>query len=122
MFTTRQDPANLRAGDLVKRQFTAVGPNRLWVTDLTYVKTRAGTAYVCFIIDAYSRMIVGWRVAGHMRTSMVLEALEMARRSRGGHRLQGLVTHSDAGAQFTSLRFTERLDELGAPAQCRDRC
>jgi putative transposase len=114
VFTTRQDPAHVRAVDLVKRQFTAAGPDRLWVTDITYVQTRAGTAYVCFIVDAYSRAIVGWRVAGHMKTSMVLQALEMARRSRGGQRLEGLITHSDAGSQFTSLRFTERLDELGA--------
>lgn len=114
VFTTRQDPANVRAIDLVKRKFTAASPDRLWVTDITYVKTRAGTAYVCFIVDVYSRAIVGWRVAGHMKTSMVLDALEMARRSRGGQRLEGLIAHSDAGSQFTALRFTERLDELGA--------
>ena len=71
-------------------------------------------AYVCFIVDAFSRRIVGWRVASNMKTGMVLDALEMARRSRGGNRLVGLVTHSDAGSQFTSVRFTERLDEIGA--------
>jgi putative transposase len=71
-------------------------------------------AYVCFIVDAFSRRIVGWRVASHMRTAMVLDALEMARRSRGGRRLVGLIAHSDAGSQFTSVRFTERLDEIGA--------
>ena len=86
----------------------------MWVTDLTYVPTRTGMAYVCFIVDAFSRRIVGWRVASHMRTDMVLDALEMARRSRGGRRLCGLITHSDAGSQFTSVRFTERLDEIGA--------
>ena len=86
----------------------------LWVTDLTYVPTRSGMAYVCFIVDAFSRRIVGWRVATHMRTEMVLDALEMARGSRGGRRLVGLVAHSDAGSQFTSVRFTERLDEIGA--------
>jgi len=80
----------------------------------TYVPTRSGMAYVCFIVDAFSRMIVGWRVASHMRTEMVLDALEMARVSRGARRLVGLVTHSDAGSQFTSVRFTERLDEIGA--------
>jgi putative transposase len=69
---------------------------------------------VCFIVDAYSRMIVGWRVASNMRTQMVLDALEMARQARGGRRLVGLVAHSDAGSQFTSVRFTERLDEIGA--------
>jgi putative transposase len=71
-------------------------------------------AYVCFIVDAFSRRIVGWTVASHMRTEMVLDALEMVRRSRGSKRLVGLVTHSDAGSQFTSVRFTERLDEIGA--------
>ena len=86
----------------------------MWVTDLTYVPTRSGMAYVCFIVDAFTRRIVGWRVAANMRTEMVLDALEMARRSRGGRRLVGLVTHSDAGSQFTSVRFTERLDEIGA--------
>jgi putative transposase len=114
VFTTIADPDALRAPDLVKRNFTAERPNALWVTDLTYVPTRTGMAYVCFIVDAFSRRIVGWRVAATMRTDMVLDALEMARRSRGGHRLVGLVAHSDAGSQFTSVRFTERLDEIGA--------
>jgi putative transposase len=114
VFTTRQDPDAVRAPDLVNRNFRADGPDALWVTDLTYVPTRTGMAYVCFIVDAFSRRIVGWRVAANMRTDMVLDALEMARRSRGGHRLIGLVTHSDAGSQFTSVRFTERLDEIGA--------
>jgi putative transposase len=114
VFTTRPDPDALRPADLVKRNFTAERPNALWVTDLTYVPTRSGMAYVCFIVDAFSRMIVGWRVAAHMRTDMVLDALEMARRSRGAQRLVGLVAHSDAGSQFTSVRFTERLEEIGA--------
>ncbi|MCB0921776.1 MAG: IS3 family transposase [Actinobacteria bacterium] len=114
VFTTRQDPDAVRAPDLVNRNFTADRPDALWVTDLTYVPTRSGMAYVCFIVDAFSRRIVGWRVASHMRTEMVLDALEMARRSRGNRRLVGLVTHADAGSQFTSVRFTERLDEIGA--------
>jgi putative transposase len=114
VFTTRPDPDALRAPDLVKRNFTAKAPNALWVTDLTYVPTRSGMAYVCFIVDAFSRMIVGWRVAAHMRTDMVLDALEMARRTRGAGLLVGLVAHSDAGSQFTSVRFTERLEEIGA--------
>ena len=84
----------MRPADLVERDFSAEAPNRLWVSDLTYVATWAGVAYVCFIIDAFSRRIVGWRVAAHMRTSMVLDALEMARASRGTH-LAGLVAHSD---------------------------
>jgi putative transposase len=114
VFTTRQNPDALRAPDLVKRNFTADRPDALWVTDLTYVPTRSGMAYVCFIVDAFSRRIVGWRVAVNMRTEMVLDALEMARLSRGAKRFVGLVTHSDAGSQFTSVRFTERLDEIGA--------
>jgi putative transposase len=114
VFTTRPDPDAMRAPDLVNRRFRAERPDALWVTDLTYVPTRSGMAYVCFIVDAFSRRIVGWRVAAHMRTDMVLDAVEMARRSRGNRRLVGLVTHSDAGSQFTSVRFTERLDEIGA--------
>ena len=114
VFTTIGDPDAVRAPDLVNRQFRADRPDTLWVTDLTYVPTRSGMAYVCFIVDAFSRRIVGWRVASNMKTDMVLDALEMARRSRGGRRLVGLVTHSDAGSQFTSVRFTERLDEIGA--------
>jgi putative transposase len=114
IFTTRSDPEAGRPPDLVKRDFSAEKPNGLWVTDLTYVPTRTGLAYVCFITDAFSRMIVGWRVAAHMRTDMVLDALEMARQVRHAGRLVGLVTHSDAGSQFTSVRFTERLAEIGA--------
>jgi putative transposase len=77
------------------------------------VPTWAGVAYVCFIIDAFSRMIVGWRVAGHMRTDMVLDAVDMARWQRGT-RIDGLRCHSDAGSQFTSVRYGEALAELGA--------
>jgi len=114
VLTTRADPDATRAPDLVNRRFIADRPNALWVTDLTYVPTRSGMAYVCFIVDAFSRRIVGWRVAANMKTEMVLDALEMARTARGAQRLTGLVTHSDAGSQFTSVRFTERLDEIGA--------
>ena len=114
VFTTIADPDAVRAPDLVNRNFKAAAPNQLWVTDLTYVPTRSAMAYVCFIVDAFSRRIVGWRVASNMKTDMVLDALEMARRSRGSRRLVGLVTHADAGSQFTSVRFTERLEEIGA--------
>ncbi|WP_241251031.1 MULTISPECIES: IS3 family transposase [Micrococcus] len=111
--TTRPHPASTRHPDLVERGFTAPAPNRLWVTDLTFVPTWAGVAYVCFIVDAFSRMIVGWRCASHMRTEMVLDAIEMARWSRGtGH--EDLRCHSDAGSQFTSIRYGERLAEIGA--------
>jgi len=128
--TTRSDPAASRPADLVDRDFTADAPNRLWVVDLTYVATWAGVAYVCFITDAYSRMIVGWRVATHMRTQMVLDALEMARWKRGT-RLEGLIAHSDAGSQggfnwssqhletgvlgwFTSMSVSRRFGRCGA--------
>ncbi len=113
--TTRPDPTAVRHPDLVKRHFSASAPNRLWVTDLTFVATWAGVAYVCFIIDVFSRMIVGWRVASHMRTETVLDAIEMARWSRG-QTLPGLRCHSDAGSQFTSIRYGERLAEIGAVA------
>ena len=111
--TTNPDPGMPRHPDLVRRDFTATAPNQLWVTDLTFVPTWAGVAYVCFIIDAFSRTIVGWRVASHMRTTMVLDAIEMARWSRGTQ-LTGLRCHSDAGRQFTSIRYGERLAEIGA--------
>jgi putative transposase len=111
--TTRRDETAERHPDRVDRKFVAQRPNELWVTDLTYVPTWSGVVYVCFIVDAFSRMIVGWRVATTMRTEMVLDALEMARWSRGT-RLEGLVCHSDAGSQFTSIRYGERLAELGA--------
>jgi len=96
--TTRPDEGAARPPDLVGRHFEADHPNALWVVDLTYVATWAGMVYVCFITDAFSRMIVGWRVATNMRTQMVLDALEMARWHRGT-RLEGLISHSDAGGQ-----------------------
>ena len=111
--TTRPDDSADRHPDRVDRKFVADRPNRLWVTDLTYVPTWSGVVYVCFIVDAFSRMIVGWRAATNMRTEMVLDALEMARWSRGTT-LEGLVCHSDAGSQFTSVRYGERVAELGA--------
>ena len=111
--TTKPDPAAARHPDLVSATSPRPRPNQLWVTDLTFVPTWAGVAYVCFIIDACSRMIVGWRVASHMRTTMVLDAIEMARWSRGTP-LAGLRCHSDAGMQFTSVRYGERLAEIGA--------
>ena len=113
--TTTADPRATRHPDLVTRVFAADAPHQLWVTDLTFVPTWAGVAYVCFIIDVFSRMIVGWRVASHMRTETVLDAIEMARWSRG-QTLPGLRCHSDAGSQFTSIRYGERLAEIGAVA------
>ena len=106
--TTVRDPGAERPGDLVNRDFTARSPNRLWVTDLTVAPTRTGAAYVCFIVDAFSRLIVGWRVAAHMRTEMVLDAVEMARRGRGA-RIEGLTVHSDAGSQGGFNRSLQHL-------------
>jgi len=112
--TTKPDRAATRAPDLVDRDWAvAHRPNRLWVSDFTYVSTWAGVVYVAFIIDVYSRFIVGWRAATSMRTDLVLDALEMAVWRRD-ERLDGLVCHSDAGSQYTSIRYTERLCEIGA--------
>ena len=113
VFTTRPDDKASRPPDLVDRKFVADAPNRLWVIDLTYVPTWSGMGYVCFIVDVFSRTIVGWRVAANMRTDMVLDALEMARFHRGT-RLDGLICHTDAGSQFTSIRWSESLDDIGA--------
>jgi putative transposase len=105
--TTWPGVALERPADLVGRVFTAPAPDRLWVADITYVRVRSGFCYTAFVVDAFSRRIVGWRVAAHMRTAMVLDALEMARHTRATT-LEGLVAHSDAGSQFTSVRYGER--------------
>ena len=116
--TTVPDEAAARPGDLVKRDFTATAPNQLWVVDFTYVATFAGFVYVAFAIDVFSRMIVGWRAARSMNTDLPLDALEMAlwNRARAGHDVDGLVHHSDAGSQYTSIRYTDRLVEAGLNA------
>ena len=114
--TTLRDDTADRPPDLVDREFTAERPNALWVTDLTYVPTWSGMVYACFIIDAFSRKIVGWRVADHMRTDMVLDALEMARFNRGTI-LEGLVAHSDAGSQAGFNRSSQHLDHGGVYGQ-----
>jgi putative transposase len=103
-----------RPADLVERRFTAPAPNRLWVADLTYVATWSGFCYVAFVIDAYSRRIVGWRVSTSLRADLALDALEMAIWSRRGEDLEGLVHHSDRGVQYLSIRYTERLADEGA--------
>jgi putative transposase len=109
-----------RPADLVERDFSAPAPNRLWVADLTYVATWAGFAYVAFIIDAFSRMIVGWRVATSLRAELALDALEMAIWARQGD-LDSLVHHSDRGVQYLAIRYTERLAEAGAVASVGSR-
>jgi len=111
-----------RAGwppDLVNRDFHAEAPDRLWVVDITYVPISAGGfAYTAFVIDAFSRMITGWQVAGHMRTSLALDALEMAvsARLRAGQQVAGVIHHGDRGGQYLAIRYTSRLAEAGAIA------
>jgi len=114
--TTLADPAAARPADLVSRQFAPPAPNRLWVADLTYVSTWSGFAYVAFVIDAYARRILGWRVAATMATTMVLDSIEQAiwtRTQEGVLDFNDVVHHSDRGSQYTSIRFTERLAGAG---------
>jgi putative transposase len=112
--TTNPAPASERPADLVERVFSATAPDRLWVADLTYVWTRGGFCYTAFVIDAFSRRIVGWRVSSSLRTDLALDALEMAIFVRGGHDLTGLIHHSDRGSQYLAIRYTERLEDAGA--------
>lgn len=117
--TTVQDKDGIRAADLVKRRFVAGAPNRLWVADFTYVNTWAGTVYVAFAIDVFSRRIVGWRARMSKETDLVLDAIDMGlrqRQYRPGPDGDKLVHHSDAGSQYTSFRFTQHLVDAGIDA------
>ena len=118
--TTQTDGSVPRPADLVERQFAASRPNRLWVADITYLRTWSGFAYAAFVIDVYSRRIVGWQVANHLRTDLALDALEQAIWARDD-RLDGLVHHSDRGTQYLSIRYTERLTDEGAVASVGSR-
>ena len=109
--TTIPDEAAARPADLVERDFTADQPNQLWVADLTYVATWLGFVYVAFIIDVFSRKIVGWRVSRSLRSDLALDALEQALWARPD--TEELVHHSDRGVQYVSIRYTERLAEAG---------
>ena len=109
--TTITDEHQHRPSDLVDRQFVASAPNRLWVADLTYVKTHTGWTYVAFIIDVYSRAIVGWQASTSLRSDLAIDALEMAIYSRNHRDLSNLVHHSDRGVQYLSIRYSERLGE-----------
>jgi len=105
--TTIPDPSAVRSPDLVNRDFTAPAPDRLWVADFTYLRCWEGLVFFAFVIDVYSRRIVGWQLASHMRTDLVLDALRMAlSRRQAGADLE-LVHHSDAGSQYTSYAFTQ---------------
>jgi len=114
-FTTTPDTTAPRPPDLVDRRFVASRPNQLWLADITYASTWEGWLYVAFILDVYSRVIVGWQIANHLRTDLVLDALEMALWRRD-LTLGDLVHHSDAGCQYTSFRYSDRLAEAGIAA------
>lgn len=109
--TTFPDKTAARPADLVQRNFVATRPNQLWVADLTYVATFGGFVFVAFVIDVYSRFIVGWRVSPSLRTDLALDALEMAIWNR--NQVQGLIHHSDRGSQYLAIRYTERLADAG---------
>ncbi len=119
--TTAADERDHRPLDLVGRQFRAPAPNRLWVADLTYVKTHSGWVYVAFVVDACSRFVVGWQVSRSLRTDLALDALEMALWRRRAAALRGLIHHSDRGSQYLAIRYTERLAQAGAVASVGSR-
>jgi transposase InsO family protein len=112
--TTVADENAHRPADLVERKFVATRPNQLWVADFTYVATWRGFVYVAFVIDVFSRMLVGWRVSTSMKTDLVLDALEQAVHAR--YKTEGLIHHSDMGTQYLSIRYSERLAECGIHA------
>jgi putative transposase len=117
--TTVSDPDGVRVPDLVKRQFTAGAPNRLWVADFAYVSTWAGTVYTAFTIDVFSRRIVGWKTSMSQETGLVLDTIERGLQARDYRQPDGeskLVHHSDAGSQYTSFRFTQHLIDSGVDA------
>ena len=108
--TTRRDARQRPAPDLVQRQFTASGPDRLWVADITYLSTWAGFLYLAVVLDAWSRRVVGWSMRPHLRTELVLGALDMAVEQR---RPSEVIHHSDQGSQYTSLAFGKRCQREG---------
>ncbi len=109
--TTRPDPQAARRPDLVQRDFAAAGPNELWVADLSYLRCWEGLLFFAFVLDAYSRMIVGWQLAPHMRIDLVLDALKMALGQRGPGADVELIHHSDRGSQYTSIDYTQTLTD-----------
>lgn len=122
--TTTGDGAETPApADLVKRQFAAQAPNQLWVADLTYVRTHSGWVYAAFVLDVFSRMVVGWQVSTRLRTDLALDALEMGLwlRQRAGQDVAGLTHHSDRGVQYRAIRYTEWLAEAEAVASVGSR-
>ena len=114
--TTTPNARAQRRPDLVNRDFTASGPNRLWVADLSYLRCWQGLVFFAFVLDAFSRRIVGWQLATNMRTTLVLDALGMALHQRDGGADVELVHHSDRGSQYTSIDYTQTLDDHGVLA------
>jgi putative transposase len=110
VITTTSDPKAKRPPDLVERRFYAEGPNRLWVADITFIPTWSGFLYLAMVLDVYSRRVVGWAMETHLRTELILAALEMALVQR---RPEGVVHHSDPGCQYTSYAFGKRCQEAG---------
>jgi len=113
-YTTHSDPSAPRAPDLLHRDFTADAPNVKWVCDFTYCATWSGVVYVAFVVDCMSRRIVGWKASRSMTKALVIDALNMAAWVRRNVDLAGLISHSDAGSQYTSIAHTERLADIGA--------
>jgi putative transposase len=109
--TTSTDPSAQRPPDLVKRDFTATGPDQLWCADFTYLRCWEGAVFFSFVVDVYSRAVVGWQFADNMRTDLVLDALKMALAQRGPGADVKLVHHSDAGGQYVSNDYTQALDD-----------
>jgi len=109
-WTTRRAANSRPAPDLVERDFTADGPDKLWVADITYIPTWSGFLYLAVVLDVWSRRVVGWAMANHLRTELVLDALNMAAQQRRPH---DVIHHSDQGCQYTSIAFGKRCDELG---------
>jgi putative transposase len=109
--TTRPDPQPQRRPDLVQRNFSAAGPDELWVADISYLRCWEGLVFFAFVIDAFSRKIVGWQLAAHMRTDLVVDALEMALGQRGPGADVELIHHSDRGSQYTSIDYSQTLND-----------
>jgi putative transposase len=124
--TTRRSERARPAPDLVERDFTAAAPNRLWVADITYIPTLVGFLYLAVVLDAFSRRVVGWSMANHLRTQLVLAALEMALGQRKPHSEAGVIHHSDQGCQYTSIAFGARCrvagvrPSMGSVGDCYD--
>jgi putative transposase len=116
--TQPSSPETPQPPDLVERQFIATAPNQLWVADLTYIRTHTGWVYAAFVLDVFSRMVVGWQVSTSLHTDLALDALDMGlwARRRAGHDATGLTHHSDRGVQYRAVRYTQRLAEAEAVA------